>query len=275
MYKDKWGLTDRPFQNVPDPKFLFYSSSHEEALVRLLYCVTESKGLMLLLGPWGVGKTFICRVFKEKVAEKGYEVAIMNPPPATVEDFVYHLNDAFFPGSGARGRIETYKHLGELARSMSAEGRELVVVIDEAQFIRDPKVFEEIRLLLDLTQGGRFLISVVLAGVPELWNTVGSVQGLKHRVGISYRISPLDRSETEEYLMHRLKIAGLNHNIFLKDAVDLIFRESEGIPARINNISDLSMLIATGDGLDDIGARTIKTAVDEIEGGRVADAETT
>ncbi len=272
MYKDKWGLTDKPFQNVPDTRFLFYSASHEEALVRLLYCVTESKGLMLLLGRWGVGKTFICRAFKEKVRDKGFDVAIFNPPPSSVDEFVYHINDAFLP-PGSRGRIETYKMLADRAKSLSAEGREMVVVLDEAQFIRDPGVLEEVRLLLDITQGGRFLVNVVMSGVPELWNTVNAVQGLSHRLGIWYRIEPLNRDETEEYVMHRLKIAGLNHNIFLKDAIDLLYRESEGVPARINSICDLAMLIATGEGVDDIEAAQVRAAAEEIAGTRVFEGD--
>jgi len=274
MYEEKWGLEDKPFQNVPDTRYLFYSQSHEEALVRLLYCVTESKGLMLLLGRWGIGKTFLCRVFREKVRDKGYEVALIHPPPATVDDFLSQIAHAFFPEQGPMGRFETYRRLSERVEEMNAEGREPVIVIDEAQYIRNPEIFEEIRFLLDMSQGGRFLVNIILVGVPDLWNQVRRVEGLRHRIGIYYRIDPLTREETEEYIMHRLRIAGLSHNIFLPDALDAVCRESGGVPAVINSICDLAMLIAAGEETDDVEPGAVGLAVEEIQGKAVVEEET-
>jgi general secretion pathway protein A len=271
MYKEKWGLREKPFQNVPDTRFLFYSSSHEEALVRMLYCVTESKGLMLLLGSWGVGKTFTCRVFREKVLSKGFQVAILHPPPTSVDDLLLQISDAYTLDHSPRGRFETYKVLTEHAGRLAAEGRSMVLILDEAQFIRDSVIFEEIRLLLNLTSGSRFLINVILAGVPELWHTVSRVEGLRQRVGITYRISPLSREETEDYIMHRLKISGLNHNIFLRDAMDLLWGESGGIPGQLNRLCDLSMLVATGEGKDEVDGETVQKAVGELAGSGVTD----
>jgi general secretion pathway protein A len=271
MYKEMWGLTDKPFQNVPDTKFLYYSSTHEEALVRLLYCITESKGLMLLIGPWGAGKTFTCRVFREKVKEKGYEVEILHPPPTTVDDLLQGISHAFQFDGKAESRFEIYRELEDHARRLSREGREMVLIIDEAQFIRDETVFEEIRLLLNITQGGRFLVNVILVGVPELWQKVRKVEGLRQRIGISFGLDALSREETEEYIRHRLKIAGLNHNIFPAESMELIFNETRGIPGRVNTLCDLSMLIATGEGRDEIDAEVVQQAVNEMTGGKSAD----
>jgi general secretion pathway protein A len=269
MYEKYWGLREKPFQNTPNPRFVFYSDSHEEALVRMLYTVTESKGLMLLLGEHGVGKTYACRVFGREIQSKGYPVGFLRSPGHTPDEFLSQaLYELGLPASGASSRVEKLQRIQEAATDVGRSGRELVLIVDEAQSIADAAIFGEIRNLLNITGEDRFLISLILAGTPDLWARLVEVPGMKQRVGVSYRILPLSRGETEEYIVHRLRCAGREQAAFEPSAVDAIHATTRGVPREINTLCDLCLLIGSGEDVDVVKPGLVDKAIEEMVGNR-------
>jgi type II secretory pathway predicted ATPase ExeA len=272
MYEKYWGLKGKPFQNTPNPRLVFYSSSHEEALVRMLYTITESKGLMLLLGEYGVGKSYTCTVFAREMKAKGYPVAYIQSPGRTPDDIlVQALYELGIPDTRNSSRVERRQMLHEAAAGVAARGRELILIIDETELIPDPETFDEIRRMLNISAEDRFLVSVILAGTPELWAKVVAVPGMRQRVGVSYRILPLSRAETSEYIDHRLQACGLSRQLFDPAAVEVIHSTTRGIPREINTLCDLCLLIGSSEEVDVVKPSLVEKAIDEMAGARTMD----
>jgi general secretion pathway protein A len=269
MYEKYWGLREKPFQNTPNPRFVFYSDSHEEALVRMLYTVTESKGLMLLLGEHGVGKSFTCHVFSREIQAKGYPVGFLRAPAQNPDEFLSQVLYEFgLPAQGAGTRSQKLQRIQEASSDVARTGRELVLIVDEAQALADPATLGEVRNLLNLAGEDRFLITVILSGTPELWARVIEAQGMRQRVGVSYRILPFSRAETEEYVLHRLTCAGREQPAFDADALDAIQATTRGVPREINTLCDLCLLIGSGEDVDIVKPALVERAVEEMSGAR-------
>ncbi|MHC4777344.1 MAG: ExeA family protein [Planctomycetota bacterium] len=269
MFETYWGLKSKPFLNTPNPRFIFYSNSHEEALVRMLYTVTESKGLMLLLGEEGVGKSYTTHIFAGEMKAKGYPVAFLKSPGRTPDDLLIQTLYEFGIPSRQASRVEKLQALGEAAVGVGRAGRHLILIVDDAHLIQDAQTFEEIRSFLNITGEEQFLISVILSGTPELWQQLISVSGMQGRVGVSYRILPLDREETEEYILHRLECAGGTETVFEPAAFDLIHSATKGVPREINNLCDLCMLIGSGEEAEGVGTPLVEKALEERAGARM------
>ena len=269
MFETYWGLKGKPFLNTPNPRFVFYSNSHEEALVRMLYTVTESKGLMLLLGEEGIGKTYTAQLFATEMKAKGYPVGFLKSPGRTPDDLLIQTLYEFGIPNPNVSSVEKLQILGEAAVGVGRTGRHLILIIDDAQLIQDGPTFEEIRAFLNITGEEHFLISVVLSGTPNLWQHLVAVSGMQQRVGVSYRILPLDREETEEYVVHRLDCVGRTEPVFEPGSFDLIYSATRGIPREINNLCDLCLLIGSGEEVDRVGVSLIDRALEEQAGTKV------
>lgn len=272
MYEGYWGLKQKPFQNTPNPRFVFYSSHHEEALVRMLYSVTESKGLMLLLGELGVGKSFIGHVFAREMRAKGYPVAFVRSPGKTVEEILSQVLYEFGVSyRTAKGPVQMVQRLTETAEAVAVHGRDLVLIIDEAELIGDPDAYDQIRRFLNITGEDRFLINVILAGTPDLWGSIVDVPGMRQHVGVTYRILPLSREESGEYIVHRLRCAGRDKPAFDAGAIDVIHSATRGVPREINTLCDLCLLIGSADEVDVVKPGLVEKAMDDMAGARVLD----
>lgn len=247
MYEKYWGLKEKPFENTPDPHFIYYSRKHEEALMRLLYAIKEEKGAAMLTGEYGSGKTVLSRIIiDELIKNEIYEVALIIHPQLTpiefIQEIIYQLKNETVTGP----KPQLLHILQDTIYRNFNDGKRTVILIDEAQIIKDRETLEEIRLFLNFQLNNRFLITLVLIGQPELLDKIKPIPQLQQRLGIKYHLVGLDRSETEGYIKHRLSVAGAARDIFNKKAFEPIYNYSDGIPRKINNICDMSLLIGFG-----------------------------
>ncbi len=253
MYREYWGFQEKPFENTPDPRFIYYSSKHEEALMRLLYAVREKKGAAMLSGEYGSGKTLLSRVAMVKLLneEERYRVALVVnpaiPKKELLSEIVYQFGEEIAKGDTKSDLLHKlndilYKNMGYKKHS--------VIIIDEAQTIEDASTLEELRLLLNFQLNEVFLLTLLLIGQPELREIIDRIPQFKQRLAIKYHLETLDFSETNEYIRHRCRVAGREDSPFSDDAIGLIYSASKGIPREINNICDLCLLIGSGEKVD-------------------------
>lgn len=263
MYEQYWGLSEKPFLNTPDPRFLYHSSQHEEALTRLMYAVNERIGAAMLAGVFGCGKTVIARtLLKELMAAKYKTAYIANPRLDDVDllrMIVYHL-DATQPPTR---KTDVLNKLEEILLNNMKNGKETVIVIDEAHAITDDSIFEEIRLLLNFQLEDRFLLTLLLLGQPELRKKIDKNIQLEQRINIKCSLSSLSKQDAHNYILHRLKIANRSDPIFTKEAISSIFEHSGGIPRRINRLCDICLLAGFGRKVDRIDTDIVR---EEIKG---------
>lgn len=267
MYEEYWGLKEKPFENTADPQYLYYSAQHEEAFTRIIYAIQEQKGLGVLTGIFGCGKTVISRAVLLSLSKGEYETAfVINPQLSNVE-----LLREILYGLGVKDNLPSQKTdilhlLNEILLNNAHNGKQTVVIIDEAHVIKDTVIFEELRLLLNLQYKNKFLLTLILLGQPELDEKVNNIKQLQQRVAIRYHLGGLSEIETREYLDHRLKIAGAARKIFDEKAVKVIYEQSGGIPRRINQVCDLALLTGMGRRLGIINEETIREVIKDIEG---------
>ena len=243
MYTEYWNLKEKPFELTPDPRYLYYSREVEEALIRLIYTVRESKGAMLLTGIYGCGKTTLSRVFLNELVGTKYEVALITNPRLSANELlmemIYQLGGGLLKGETKGGLLRVFN---EMLNANLSRGKETVLVIDEAQAIEDLETYEELRLLLNYQQNDRFLLTLILIGQNELRKRLKELPQLKQRLIIDYHLNSLDENDTYNYMQHRLAIAGAKQPIFDSHAMRLIYRYSSGIPRMINGIGDMALL---------------------------------
>ncbi|TYP00130.1 type II secretory pathway predicted ATPase ExeA [Geothermobacter ehrlichii] len=246
MYKEFYGLSERPFSKTPDPRFLYLSRGHREALARLLYAV-EERDLILLTGEIGCGKTTLSRALIDELDENHQVILFINPRLTPME-FLRILATRLGVKKPARTKADL---LGQIERELyrcHEAGRCPVLVIDEAQLVPHKELFDEIRLLTNFQLDDQNMICVVLMGQPELRQRLKhrAYEALRQRIGLQYNLTPLDREETAAYLRYRLEVAGGFPELFDADAVDMIHEYSGGIPRKINHIASLALLEGFG-----------------------------
>lgn len=240
-YEEYWGLQAPPFENVPDPTYYFPSVKHEEALHRLLYGVEARKGAIMLTGEIGCGKTLLSRALILHLSKKKYDIALIADPSIGVTELLREL--LYQLGiEGVGSKVDLLHRLNTRLLDNMKKGTDTVLIIDEAQAIRDDQIFEEIRLLLNFQLNDRFLLTLVLMGQPELRERVLALRQLAQRIAIRYHLAPFNSEETARYIHARLKRAGCTRDLFTKYALLRIFQESGGIARNINTLCDLCLL---------------------------------
>jgi type II secretory pathway predicted ATPase ExeA len=246
MYKEFYGLREKPFSKTPDPRFLYLSKGHREALARLQY-VMEERELALLTGDIGCGKTTISRALMDSMGDAFHFCFVFNPRLNAME-FLRGIARGLRVEKPALAKDELLEEItGELYR-FHQEGRCPVLVIDEAQMIPDREIFDEIRLLTNFQLDDRNLMSVIIMGQPELRRMLAApvYEPFRQRIALSYHLNPLDMEETLEYLDFRVEVAGGSPGLFSPDAVHRIFELSGGVPRRINVIATNALLEGFG-----------------------------
>ncbi len=242
MYEAYWGLTTAPFQNVPDPNFFFLSAQHREGLARLLYTVKYNKGAALLVGDVGCGKTTLSRAFILQLAREKYEVGLVTNPSLPSNDFLEEIDLQLGITPPGDGKASLLRGLNDrLARNLE-DGKHTVLLVDEAHCIRDPDVFEELRMLLNFQLNDRFLLTLILMAQPEITSMIKMIKPLDQRIAVRHHLKALDRAETSRYIRFRLEKAGARQALFAEEAVELIWQHAKGVPRSINTLCDLSLL---------------------------------
>lgn len=272
MYETYWGLKERPFQNTPDPRFLYYSAQHEEVLNRLVYTVQEQMGAGMLTGIFGCGKTLIAQALISQLTRAGnYKIAnLTNPQLSHIElmrSIAYHLGVPNLPEK--RSEIMTDFLVEKIEQTLHnnwSDGKNTVIIIDEAHIIEDKQILEELRLLLNFQLADRFLLTLLLLGQPELRRNIDANKQLSQRIAIRCHLDRFNEDETHNYLRHRLKVAGAERFIFTDRAIHSIYEGSGGIPRRINHICNMALLAGFGKSLQTIDTNIIQDVIREIEG---------
>ena len=266
MYTSFFGLTCNPFQLTPDPEFLFLGKDHKKALTYLNYGISAGTGFILVTGEVGTGKTtLIRRILKE--LNKDIKVARVNNTLVSSEQLVAMICDDFGIETLGKDKTRMLRDLTDFIISQYARGLRTTLIIDEAQNL-SPELLEEVRLLSNLETDKSKLLQIILAGQPELKQAlaVPKLRQLRQRISISCHINPLGRNETEEYILHRLGIAGNRNAVtFLDGAVDLLHDATRGIPRLINIFCDFLLLAAFSEGTKDISVALVKEIAVDID----------
>lgn len=262
MYHNFYGLRESPFALTPDPKYLFLSEAHKEALASMTYGVQERKGFVLILGEAGTGKTTLIRHILGQLGTNIRSVFIFN----SVGSFNNLLEMMFRDldlSTDRRRRGSMVDTLNEYLLLETAAGRYVVLIIDEAQHLSSV-VLEEIRMLSNLETASSKLLQIILVGQPELAEKLGSLnlRQLRQRISLVTELTPLTFDETVRYIAHRLEVAGhKGDGMFTRGALAEIYRVSGGIPRLINVICDQSLVMGYGAGAHRITRRIVKTVV--------------
>jgi general secretion pathway protein A len=267
MYCPFFGLQENPFSITPDPRFLFLSPSHQEALGHLLYGIEERKGFISVTGEVGTGKTLLCRALLNRLGPHVHTALIFNSFLLEIE-LLRSINEDFGIGQGGATRKELVDHLNQYLLTEFGAGRNAVLIIDEAQNLAPP-LLEQIRMLSNLeTERGK-LLQIVLVGQPELRQQLArpELRQLNQRIALRYHLQPFNHQETEDYINHRLVVAGSHGSVkFSRWALSTIYRLSGGVPRQINLLCDRAMLSAYVHGSNLIGHSHVRQAWSELEG---------
>ena len=268
MYKEFFGIAEDPFSITPDPKFLFLSERHREALAHLIFGVTEGGGFVQLTGEVGTGKTMLCRNLLMQLPDELNIALIFNPrqtPLELVASLCDELHVEYPKGS------DSIKVLVDCLNAYLLDnhraGRRTVVIIDEAQNLSF-EALEQIRLLTNLETTTQKLLQIILVGQPELQSLLAQpeLRQLSQRITARYHLTPLTAKETKAYVIHRLKVVGFQRRLFTSGALRLLHKLTGGIPRLINVICGRSMLAAYGRQVETINRWMLRKVAMEVQG---------
>jgi general secretion pathway protein A len=268
MYLKFYGLREAPFSPTPDPKFLFQSARHREALAQLLYGVRERKGFIVLTGEIGTGKTTLLRTLLERL-DGQTPVAYVHNSALQIEGLLEYVLQDWGVKTIASSHAQRLFALNEFLIDQHREGRAPVLVIDEAQNL-SVETLEAVRLLSNFETTNQKLMQILLVGQPELRDklNVPELRQLKQRVGMRCHIGPLSPEETRLYIRHRLRIGGASDaGIFTDSAIQKITEYSHGTPRVINIVCDHCLLSGYADSKRRIDAPMVKEAIEYLEEG--------
>ncbi len=268
MYTEYWQLKEKPFENTPDPRFFYASPQHQEAFSRMLYCVRERKGAGVLSGVFGCGKTVIGQVILQELTQERYRVAYLANPRLNDVDFLRMIAFGLGSQNPPQNKADVLMHLQQLIHDNAQEGRDTVVVVDEAHAIENAEVFEELRLLLNFQWKDRFLVTLLMFGQPELAGLVERNKPFEQRVGIKARLEPLSLENCKQYILSRLTVAGAlsPESFFSQEAIQVIYDSTGGIPRRINRLSDTCLLAGMAQEATSINADLVESEVRTMAG---------
>jgi general secretion pathway protein A len=268
MYLSHFGLREPPFSITPDPRFLFMSPRHREALAHLVYGVGEHGGFVQLTGEVGTGKTSVCRCLLEQLPPHVDVALVLNPRVSPVELLALVCDELRIPyPAGTKSQKDLVDRLHHHLLEAHSRGRRTVLIIDEAQTL-SPDVLEEVRLLTNLETTTEKLLQVIMIGQPELaaFLEEAKLRQLAQRVTARYHLEPLSLPETRAYVRHRLGVAGRAAPLFTPAALRQLHRETYGIPRLINAIADRALLGAYARDETQVQAATVRRAGAEVLG---------
>lgn len=267
MFEQFFGLSENPFNLTPDPKFLFLSKAHDEALSHLKYGIERRKGFVMITGEVGAGKTTICRALLGGLPKTVRTALVLNPALSDIE-LLQTINQDFGINAAHTSKKALLDELYEFLISVFVRGENAVLIIDECQNL-SPDVLEQIRMLSNLETEKEKLLQIVLVGQPELVKLLASpsMKQINDRIVLRYHIWPLSLADTRSYINHRLIVSGSRGDVvFTRAAFHRIYRYSGGIPRRINAACERSLLIAYLRSSKKITMRIVSHAIRELHG---------
>ncbi|HDN84797.1 MAG TPA: AAA family ATPase [Candidatus Aerophobetes bacterium] len=276
MYEQYWNLREKPFQNTPDPRFLYLSSQHEDALMKLTYVVAQNLGAGLLTGVFGCGKTLLAKVILKDLGQQKFCTAyISNPlvgePSELIRAIVRALSPQQLPEKKTELLIDPLlEKLHNILVDNIREGKENIVIIDEAHTINDTRIFEQLRLILNFQTEEKFLLTLLILGQPELKSKIEAIKPLAQRIPIRCHLEPLSEEEVAGYIEHRINVASQGESssglrpTFDKEATKIVYNYSGGIPRRINTLCDLVLLSGFAKKIEKIDAKFVESVIKEF-----------
>ncbi|MEW6110183.1 MAG: AAA family ATPase [Nitrospirota bacterium] len=243
-YLEYYKLNEHPFSNVVDSRFYYNSPQQSEALMKLKYAIDTRKGLAVVIGNIGAGKTTLARKMLEELDEENYEAALLVIIHSSVSSewlfkkFAIQLGVKNISDNKVELLSEIYKRLHEI----NEEGKKAVVLMDEVQMLNSREIMEEFRGLLNMEIPEGKMVNFIFFGLPELEQVLSLDEPLKQRVAVRIKLTAYSEENTRDYMRHRLRIAGCNEDIFSDEAISNIYKYSSGIPRLINTICDNALL---------------------------------
>ncbi len=266
MYEHFFGLNKKPFELAPNPDFFFPGAAHKRALTYLNYAVKEKTGFIMLIGEVGSGKTTLIRDFVSRLDQRVTVAKVFNTK-VNFEQLVAMINDDFGLDGTGKDKVTLLKDLYHFLIAEHGKGRSPVLIIDEAQNLSST-VLEEVRMLSNLETDDAKLLQIVLVGQPELAAVLSldELRQLRQRVSIACRLSPLTREECEEYIYHRLAVAGNREAVQLPpEALDSIYAYSNGIPRLVNILCNFLLLTAFAEETRTISREMVADIIAELQ----------
>jgi len=259
-------LDREPFSNAPDARFYFNSEQHTQALTRLLYAVDSNKGLAVLVGGVGTGKTTLARRMLDSLPEERYEssLLVMVHSSITPEWIMTRIAMQLGVETPAVDRLQLLRQLYERLLQIDAAGRRAVVLIDEAQMLKTRELMEEFRGLLNLEIPGKKLLNIVFFGLPEVEECLKLDEPLAQRVAVKFHLRSLTPALTESYIKHRLQIAGAKRMLFRPDTIPAIHGYAGGVPRLINTICDNCLFEASMRKSSDVDVKIVQSVAGDL-----------
>lgn len=269
MYERYWQLDSNPFENDADPKAFFRSETHQAALLKLRYLIENRKGVGLVAGGTGLGKSYLTRMLARQMDEQCRPwVNLVFPQMAPAELLAYLAvelgADPQVVGSETGGLDRTVREIERMLKMHNEQDVHPVVIVDEAHLIEDLQVFQALRLLLNFQRNQHHQFTLVFIGQRELLQTVRRLGQLEERLSVKCLLRPLTDAETAEYVDCRLKAAGADRQIFDEAALQSIYELSAGVPRRINRLCDLALLVGFADESAVISADQVEAVAEEM-----------
>ena len=267
MYTQKYGLRQRPFENTPDPQFLFLSRIHREVLSSLIYGIQSSKGFILVSGDIGTGKTTLIHALLKEVQHSNIVLHIINPR-TNFKEIISNLSQKLNIESKGLNSTQLIDIIRKKLKLFDDQGKRAIIIIDEAHLLSEASL-EDIRILSNIETEKRKLVQIILVGQNEIHDSLNqdSQKPLKQRIVLNRRLTPFNKKTSFEYIKYRLEIAGTRSTIFNQQALNKIWEKSCGIPRLINQICDNALLIGFAMDKNIIGAKIIKEVIEDMESG--------
>lgn len=244
-YLEYYDLKEHPFTNVVDNRFYYNSPQYRDAVVKLRYAIDTKKGLAVVIGDIGAGKTTLARRLLEDLDEDRYEATLLVIIHSSVSSEWLLKKFAIQLGVDdikSESKVEMLSQIYRRLLDLNESGKTAVLLMDEVQMLKSREIMEEFRGLLNMEMPGGKMINLIFFGLPDLEDVLSLDEPLKQRVAMKIALRPFSEDDTRDYVNHRLKIAGSEHEIFTADAISAVYQYSLGVPRLINTICDNALL---------------------------------